>query len=299
MISTKQLIDELNKSLNEKASDSGLSVGFQIYSDFGDYDPPTFEKNVFTKFVQGVASLTASSIVPINGLKVASETLSVSLAIEIEKGVDKSTGDLIVSNESEIEGIKAVLNSVLSNSSAIEIKDEREQNTTFTVAVYGSQLQTQIAEIRSNVGASIEFSFNLYYSFVENGINSSFIDVEVDGEKLFFTQLIMSRTPSMDGGAFDGTEGTARSYPTVSGFELDLTLPALKDSAFCNKALAYLVSGEVEVMSVNVSIGGNDWGIQGEYSMIFAPTHITVQGIENAGLSVKLVQYLEANNGGV
>lgn len=304
MITLEKILDNLNETLNKKGANSNLA--FMIFADGGDYVPPKFEKNKMTEYIQGVAQIVNSSIVPINGLTVASETLGVSIVVPIIKGYNKETGEEIVKNESQISDIKQILTNYLTTPRTENFKDE-DGETTYTTSIYGSQPQSQIIDMRNNLGTSIEFSFSAYYTFITNGINSlSDISIKIqtssetsetgeiieNWEKIATTNLNFSRTPSLDGGAFAGTEGSAKNYPAVSGFEMSFTTPAIKSKVFTEKVVNYILTGEVETFQVQMLIQTNPNATPATKTLMFSSASVSAQGLDNAGINVTLVEAL-------
>lgn len=298
MITLEKILDNLNDTLNNEGANSNLA--FMIFADGGDYVPPKFEKNKMTEYIQGVAQIVNSSIVPINGLTVASETLGVSIVVPIIKGYNKKDGEEIIKNESQISAIKQILTNYLTTPRTENFEDE-DGKTTYTTSIYGSQPQSQIIDMRNNLGTSIEFSFSVYYTFITNGINSfSDISIEIQGEEIATTNLNFSRTPSLDGGAFDGTKGSAKNYPAVSGFEMSFTTPAIKSKVFTEKVVNYILKGVVETFQVQISIKTTEDNAEPtKKTLMFSSASVSAQGLDNAGINVTLVEALveEVENG--
>lgn len=298
MITLEKILDNLNKGLNLHPIDAYTS--FMIFADGGDYIPPKFDKNRMTEYIQGVAQIVNSSIVPISGLTVASQTLGVSIVVPIIKGYNKETGEEIIKNKDQISDIKQILTNYLTTPRTESFEDE-DGETTYTTSIYGSQPQPQIIDMRNNVGTSIEFSFSVYYTFITNGINSlSDISVEIQTasepsetwEKIATTNLNISRTPSLDGGAFEGTKGSAKNYPAVSGFEMSFTTPAIKSKVFTEKVVNYILTGEVETFEVQISIATNPNAEPTTKTLMFSSASVSAQGLDNAGINVTLVEAL-------
>ncbi len=295
MITLEKILDNLNETLNNEGANSNLA--FMIFADGGDYVPPKFEKNKMTEYIQGVAQIVNSSIVPIDGLTVASETLGVSIVVPIIKGYNKETGEEIVKNESQISAIKQILTNYLTTPRT-EIFGAGDGETSYTTSIYGSQPQSQIIDMRNNLGTSIEFSFSVYYTFITNGINSlSDIIVKIqtaggDWEKIATTNLNFSRTPSLDGGAFDETNGSAKNYPAVSGFEMSFTMPATKTN-FAGRVVRYILTGVVETFQVQMLIKTKPNAEPTTKMLMFSSASISAQGLDNAGINVTLVEALE------
>lgn len=88
MIGIETLLKDLNEALNVNLADN--SRRFKIIPDGGEYAGFTREKNNITEYIDGVGSITQSSITPLaSGIEVSTLELSVAVAVKLEqsKGV--------------------------------------------------------------------------------------------------------------------------------------------------------------------------------------------------------------------
>lgn len=278
MIAIDSLVDILNDALNELIE----GITFRIMPDGDDYVPPEREGNDVTQYINGIAQITDSALVPINNLTIITQTLTVNVLVPIdtEKPAQKS-----------FEPVRSVIGEYLSKPQKYEISNKYGD---YSVTFYGSQPEAGDIAMRDGVGKSIPYSFNVFFSFIEKGINSLDFEMEFDGEPVPFIEIAVIETPVTDGGAFSGTQGSAKNYATTYALEVQITVPALMDSNLTQEFAKYLLTKERKIYPVKMSYGG----VSGVRNMMFTTSNITVRGTENIGQSISLIEALEDDNGG-
>lgn len=303
MIQINTLCDRINIELNEKLGANSDFV-FEFYPDSGNYTPPTYEanSNKVKKRVLGIVEVDSSSIVPTsNGLRIATQTLLINFAIKIQK-------DLGV-EDSVREPIK-VVSDYMSTAQTFALSETLSDNTERTIEYYVSMYGTQPAPgervQHPQLGDSMTYSFFINFSFVENGMNSMnetltyYKNEEVDGvivptvTPIPFTEMTINRIPIADGSAFSNTDGKSKTWHDASILEIHLSLPALKDNAFVEAFLNYLLLNTEEVLEIhyeNLATGFNAL-----YNMLFSQSNFTARGVENVGLNITLVEALEESD---
>lgn len=81
----------------------------------------------------------------------------------------------------------------------------------------------------------------------------------------------------------------------VSALEIEVSVAALTDNTLTSEFLSFLLTGSETVYSIGLTVNG----ITETFNMIFAQSNAAISGVDNMGLSIKLVQALEVNNGAV
>lgn len=283
MIPVTQLMDNINNSLNALLPGG---MAFSIIPDGGDYVPPVRENNSVTVLIEGIAQIAESAIVPINNLSVATQTLSIVVAVPIDP--DKPTQD-------SLSPVREAISAFTSKPFVTLMTDG--DKTKYSVSVYGSQPQAGELTQRPSIdfGESITYQFNVFYSFVESGINSLDYQVTFDGEVVSFTEMSLICTPVTDGGAFSDSDGAVKNYSTGYALELQISVPALENNLLTLEFAKFLIQKDKSVHKVTLSYAG----ISGEFNMIFATSNITARGVENIGHSISLIEALEIDNGGL
>lgn len=286
MIPISELVNNLNTDLNALAA----GVTFRIVPDGAKYRKPKRVQNTVTTYIQGAARIVTSDIVPVNGMTIISETLNVEIEVPVE------IGGIETADEDIQKFTEPVLNALTTYFSKPHVKQMTDDSdAVYSVAIFGSQPEAGSLIQRNNIGSSITYSFSVQYTFIQNGINSFGVTLTFEGEAVPYTELSVTRTPVMDGGAFSDTAGTARNYVAVSALEIEVSVAALTDNTLTSEFLSFLLTGAETVYSIGLTVNG----ITETFNMIFAQSNAAISGVDNMGLSIKLVQALEVNNGAV
>lgn len=280
MIPINKLLEFVNNGLNAQLTEDS-NVQFQIYADGGDYEPPQREGNKVYFNINGVGSITENNIVPINNLLVATQTLSVvvMLGIDPNKGVEES-----------VEPFRSLLSSWLAQPQKINLENDGKN---YSVTVYGSQPQAGELLQRDNIGKSLPYSFNVYFSMVQGGISSFDLQLTFDGEPIPYMEASVSMAVVTEGGVFSATDGQVQNYPTSYGLQIDLTVPALENNNLTTAFAKWLLTKTRNTHSVTIGYAGEE----GTYNMIFAQSNITARGLDNIGQSITLIEALGVSNG--
>ena len=284
MIPINTLINNLNTDLNALLGKNDLV--FAIVPDGGDHAIPTRTGNDITRYIDGVARIVDSALTVINGLYVATQTVSVVVAVSIDQNKPM---------EESFTPVRQAISQLTQTPKATAMQDEN--GSTFMVTSYGTQPSAGDIMQRSAIGESITYAFTLFYSFIQNGISSLNMSMTFEGESVPFTELTPSITPVMESGVMSESENNgAVNYPTAEAFQITLTVPALTDSILTQELTKYLLTKERAIYTVTLNMNG----FSSEYKMLFAPCNLTARGVEGIGLSITLVEALEgANNGAV
>lgn len=274
MIGIETLLKNLNEALN-----ANLPAGnrqFKIIPDGGEYAGFTRERNDITEYIDGVGSITQSSITPLSsGIELSTMELSVAVAVKLEqsKGVPDEELFLPVRNAIAAYASKATT-AVMEND---------------TVSITATQPYAGEIDIRPEIGRSIIYTFTVNYAFIENGFNSRGVVIKFEGNVVPYDSLTIVRVPIQDGGAFSGSNGVAKNVTLQTAFELQFTTPAMKGSAFCSALDAYILTGIEKAYSVSVQSLSAVTTAK-TYQMTFGQCNLSSQGIQNVGYSVTLVE---------
>lgn len=275
MINISQLLDYINNELNKTAPEGTV---FLIYADGGNYKPPKWRRNELTTYIQGIGYISDSSILPVNGLSVATQTLSVTLAVPVDSSKPP---------EESFDPIRNALNAFISTPGVTAMTDESER--IYSVSVYGSSPVAGEFVQRPNIGLSITYSINVYFSFIQNGINSLDCVLTFEGEQVPFTEMTVALAPVLDGGAVSNSNGGVGNYATSYAFEIQVSVPALTNSTLTTEFAKALLLKRYGIYDVTLTYNG----ITGNYKMIFATSNITARGVESVGQTITLVEAID------
>lgn len=275
MIGIETLLKDLNEALNVNLADN--SRRFEIIPDGGEYAGFTREKNNITEYIDGVGSITQSSITPLaSGIEVSTLELSVAVAVKLEQSKGVPDEELFL----------PVRNAISEYASTAKTK----AIDGYAVSITATQPYAGEINIRPEIGRSIIYTFTVDYVFIENGFNSRGVKITFESNEVPYDSLTVVRVPIQDGGAFPGSGGVAKNLTLQTAFELQFTTPAIKGSAFCAAVDEYILTGVEKSYEVKVESLSAVGDAAKTYLMTFGQCNLSSQGIQNVGYSVTLVE---------
>lgn len=285
MIDIKIIAQRLTDKLNEYAP---KDTKFVIMSDGGNFIPDTRKKNsnVIQRYINGEAAIISSTITPVNGVLVSTQTVGVSVLVRI----DQSQGF-----EMSVNPVRDAITSYMSGYDVFGYSIPNRGD--FAVSMYGTQPEPGTREVRATYGDSIDYNFTCYYTIIQNGVNSSNQALLFEGEQVPFTSMTLSRVPAADGAAFSDTNGVAKSWVTSTALQISLVVPALINNALTKQFTDYIVNGTNGIFDVDVKLsvltGENGEVLSNPKRMRFDVGNVSAETINNVGMSITLTEVLE------
>ncbi len=273
MISLLNICEKLNELLNEDLTD----FEYKIYGDAELHKIPKRQGNEVKEVVEGIATIISSSIVPIQGLKLGTQTIAVEFAVPINTREMTEEGI-----ESIVERYKAKINAIVSEPKIFNDLDGFVVTMTGTIAEVGEVQQ------QSSIGVMIPIDFTITLNYFENGLNSLNQKLLYNDEEIPFTSLSIGRAVIQDGGATSYSNGVAKNYVQTTALAIEINLPAIKDNAFCNLFRSFLRYG----VSTKFQIEYLDNGESTKYWVIFLTSNLQAQGVDNVGYTITLAEAL-------
>lgn len=275
MITLSTICDKLNDLLSNE------NYNYKIYADGAFHSQPKRIGNNIEKIIEGIATIVNSSIVPVQGLKFGSQTISVELVIPINTKQAEET-----SIEEITQTYKTDINKLL-------------EPTTLELDGYVATLLATIPEVgeieqTSSIGLMIPITFNVEINYFLNGVNSLneklyYITPTYEEEEIHFTAMSLARTVIQDGGAFSNSNGVSKNYIQTTALAIELVAPALTDSEFCERFKRFLFDGNCASFGIRYKSGST---IR-QYEMIFVTSNEQVQGTDNVGYTISMAEALE------
>lgn len=285
MIDIKTLAQRITDGLNEKLTDT--NTAFVIMADGGNFIPDVkkHRSNQVQRYINGEAEILDSALTPINGILVSTQTVGVSVLVQINGDFEQSV---------------ASVRTAISEYTASAITDYIDG---YMVTMYGTQPEVGSRQMRQGYGDSVDYNFTCFFTIVENGVNSSQQNVlfesyrsvtegatSISYEQVPFTSLTVSRVPIADGGAFSDSNGSAWTWANSTALQISMVVPALTDSVITQAFFEYLLTGEVKEYRVGLKLSTVD-EIK-FYSMRFDVGNISAETINNVGMTINLVEVL-------
>lgn len=289
MITLQYLTNTINAQLNTLSD-----IQFKIYPDGDEYKGARLENNVVVDdYIQGTAILLNSSIVPVEGIIIQSQTVGVEIVVPVKTGrelVEQEDGSSVMQDvvyQSSFEPIRQVLATLASQAYNDTITNDSK---TFKVTYTVTNPRAGDIMIRDQVGLSITYQFTCNFAIIQNGVNTRDVEIEFEGVKIPFSQFSIIRTAINESGAFNSSEGSALNYTAVTAVQIDLSVPALSDSNITTEHFDFLKNGIVKQYEVSIKFGTND--TQKVFTMQFGECNVSGQGTDNLGQSIRLVEAL-------
>ena len=293
-------LQDLTNIINEQLK--GLSdIEFKIYPDGDEYKGARLENNVVVDdYIQGTAILLNSSIVPVEGIIIQSQTVGVEIVVPVKSGrelVEQEDGSSIMQEvvyQSSFEPVRQVLATLASQAYNDTIESDSK---TFKVTYTVTNPRAGDIMIRDQVGLSITYQFTCNFAIIQNGVNTRDVEILFEGVKVPFSQFSIDRTAINESGAFNSSGGSALNYTAVTAVQIDLSVPALSDSNITKEHFKFLKSGIVKQYEVSIKLGVKDDEEEAEeaavYTMQFGECNVSGQGTDNLGQSIRLVEALD------
>ena len=287
-------LQDLTNIINEQLK--GLSdIEFKIYPDGDEYKGARLENNVVVDdYIQGTAILLNSSIVPVEGIIIQSQTVGVEIVVPVKTGrelVEQEDGSSIMQEvvyQSSFEPVRQVLATLASQAYNDTIESD---NKTFKVTYTVTNPRAGDIMIRDQVGLSITYQFTCNFAIIQNGVNTRDVEILFEGVKGPFSQFSIVRTAINESGAFNNSGGSALNYTAVTAVQIDLSVPALSDSNITTEHFDFLKNGIVKQYEVSIKFGETD--TQKVFTMQFGECNVSGQGTDNLGQSIRLVEALD------
>lgn len=277
MVELKTLADKIEKGLNALSATNNLGIVFKIHSDAGEYEKAFVSRTGKQRYTNGLLQIVSSSIVPVQNLTVATQSARLEVVVQLPNPQ---------TDANMIELHRAVLDGYFKSTAIQTLKDK--DGKMYSVASSYSLASTGIVSNPSPLGTSITFAVLINYAMVQNGLNSTAFTVTLDGVSVEYTSLTIDRTPAMDSATYSNTNGAANNVANTTALTFILEIPATITDNAANSALrSYVLDGDMQsVHTLVVSIGRESR----TYSVVFVETNISLDGVQNAGYTVRLVE---------
>lgn len=298
MIALSTLADYLQTKLNASQL-AGLS--FVITADTAEFNKSIRQGNNEIEHINGLLKEQSSEVSTLtSGEMVASLSCRLQLIfrldgdendIDVVNPDDEQVIEIIKGNQSKIKSIRQALTNVFQTN---EQKPFTSDGKTYNVSIIYGLVETGERTQGYGLGDSFSFSANIYYFFVENGLNTNDVKYYLDGIQIPFQANTVYRTPTTDGNVYaDTVNGEVRNIQTQSIFSVSFELPALKNN-ITKLVWNWIFGGglntahilTVETPSFSVE-DGKDYQY---YLVMYGENKAIGETVKNIGQSISLVE---------
>lgn len=269
-----------------------------VTADTSDFKPAAKNGNKAVWYIQGLLTQIGSTIEGIqNGSRTAGVDCRLDFVVRCMPGVDMDGGKVMV------PFFRSVLDDYFStNQQGIMYEGtnagEKPEGTTPAAWVFGTNYQMSQSGVREMIpglGDTFSFTVILNWYFAEGGLNSQGIVLEIDGERIYFTHIGISRNTTDEkalpaGSAAFGTVSVVESNSLAIGFDA----PAF--TAVVDVIKNYLLDAEQSTRAVTLKIGEGEENTR-NYQMIVSNATMNGDTILTASVSCTLVETKPVTNG--
>ena len=304
MIGIEILAAQIQQKLNRV---QGLN--FYIATETGDLKLPEFIDNQEIEYINGVMQSISSEITNLTAgvgksLIYATQTCSLRLIVPIpneeydtfilkDGSVTSEPPQNVEDIVEYIQGYQTKLNAVRNRLQSIfqgiTVEDMQDDDgKTFSVTTAYSLSEGRMREQAPMIGDSFSFYVTIYYSFVENGINSRDLTFMLDGVLLPSQLLTVFRTPTMDGNVYSNTkDGAVKNIASQSSFSATINMPSFDKDRATNYIIEYVMRGKLnQAHLLTFSING----IEESYIVTYGENRLMSEPIKNVGEYITLVE---------
>lgn len=304
-------IQDLAKKLQEKLDDGidsyylnkripNTKFKFHITAETAEYKMPHVDENdpnTVTEYICGVmralpgATNTGYSAKDfIGSLPVSIEFLVPRCEIE-----DPETHESLV-----LLDVLNFLQAKLTYNQQFGVSQNGRPPITYQITAAFSPPYVSAREIRPEVGDSVVVTIQALYAIVANGLGPDNAKIAVSDddppndstvwEDIYTTQLNVARATLTDGNIFSNDEGGSTKC-TYTGSRLVITVNGAVRGSYLDKAmLKYIVTGNVPIFYVKLTLGDNVGDKAGVYKMTFLETEVAIQVPSIPGSAYSLVE---------
>lgn len=312
MISLDYLKGWLTKKLNDALEPiEQRDTPFKIYSDIGDIEPSRRDLNTVYKPQYGILKIISSNVAPIGSLRIYELVATCEILVNVDRM--KRTGN--VAEYKPVKRVREIIDNLAVNASAKAepIKIEETGPTYSMIPVFTLGSVGSFNFVTSALGKVVPISFTVQLSIIENGINSSDMEVYLGDKEepykypLFITKVSETMAVSTEGqthlaetqGENNSADGN-RSVFTVqeTRYGIDFVTP-LTTSPICKTFLDVMHHGadntpyKLTIKYKGIGSETDENGVQCAiytHDVIIPSVSLSSEIPNNIGLNVSLVE---------
>lgn len=193
-------------------------------------------------------------------------------------------------NITKINNLRALLNNTFQGVVVEDMPEKDEQGNvlkTYSVTTVYQFVETGNREQNPLLGNSFSYTLNIYYSFIENGLNTRSMVFYLDGVPIPYQSNTLERNSIMDANVYaDTQDGTTESVATQSTLNISFELPAIANNTVTNTILSYVLDGELNQAHIlKLALNGEDK----YYLVAISGSRLSGETIKNIGQSLTFV----------
>ena len=278
MISLETLANRIETNLNLNSK----GIKFRIFSDAGRFKEAIAKRTEHERFTNGVLKVVDSAVVPTQTLTVATQSVLLEVGAELTFGKDK---------RGIMHDHRAVLDAYFTGVHEELISEGGES---YSVSMTGAVADTGEPQIRPGIGESMTWFVRINYGFIENGLNSLNCSFTLDGVTVPYSSAVITNRPQAESNPYSDGEGVGKNVVTsrIRGF--DFQVPAQSAENGLSEILLMSVLREDDKIHTLTATFGT---VSQTYNVVFGQTDIVLQGADNAGHNISLLEAAPSTGG--
>lgn len=277
MIAIKELTKQINDGLNTLAAANGFPFVFAVKSEGGEYMPPKRDGNDVTVYINGTTSVVDTDTVPTQGVSVFMQTVKLEIAFPLSDEIPI---------EQSIAPIRDLLDAFFSKTPLQTFQDD--DGKPIVVSLYANIPTTGSIALSTGVGLMCSFSCNIFYNYIENGVNSFDTVILFDGDRIPYMDATITRVPIMEANPYSGSDGVAETVSVATALNIEISAPTLQaaNNALFAACKDFILLGDNTPHEITLDYDGTTK----TYKMVFGQCALSLEGLKNGNSRISLVQ---------
>ena len=310
MISLEYLRNWLETKLNNTLSADELEAApFTLYTDIGDIEPTKRDLNTVIAPRYGIVNIVSSNVAPIGSLQIYELIANCEILVNVDRMKRKGN----VAEYGPVRKVRETIDNLAVNKSAQAELVETDGRNYSVIPVFSLGSIGRFAQVTYALGKVVPISFTVQLSVIENGINSSDMEVYLGDKEepykypLFVTKVSETMAVSTEGqthlaetqGENNSADGN-RSVFTVqeTRYGIDFVTP-LTNSEICRIFLDVMHNGadntpyKLTIKYKGIGSEKDENGVQCAiytHDVIIPSVSLSSEIPNNIGLNVSLVE---------
>ena len=291
-------INDYIQIITDLLNSNSQGVKFKIFNDVGDYMVSLRNGNSVDNVVNGIISLSPSTLVPIVNVPMSIITASIEFAINIDIDNPAETDmNGIYAQYPIINKVRDIWDTMAQLNTGLAISKQDSDNNTYSITLGFTLLTDGLLSMNtSDTGEILPMSATVTFTVIDGGVASNSCTLIVNGEQVPFSEMAITRAKMQDTAQYLNPASTSsstivpypstKSYTLQNGISIDLTTPLL-DKSIDNAMLNELIVGDNNrAYAVVLSIGT----LQNAFIMTTGNLTGTLSAGSNVGMNLSFLE---------
>lgn len=254
---------------------------FRLYTNDGEFRKAFRDGNDITEYINGICRVSNSSLTPLKSLSILTMNVEVEFCIRVDNLEKDANGNYI-----EVLNIEALCENFVNSQNGQTIT-LTEEDKTYVLAVNTEMPIVGVERLVTPLGKCLPITLQIFYTMVENGVNSSNVSLYIGGEEVPYTDLTIDRV-FVNTVAQKATEEVGKTINEQNSVSISFVAP-LTTTALGKDYTDIILDGGNNV-ALPVTIDYKSLNKKANYTMTFSSLKHTSSGVQNVGVQGTLVE---------